>query len=341
MTAMGYQSFATPATEELKIGINLRRQTLIEDCNNIKQIAGVTEVIEELGRGTFHRMYRCSWQKQLVAVKISTGEQLIPGKHTEATFTKRLQHPHLVKVLAAFSGSPAVVVTEWCAMSMDHFLHRRISLPPLVLIQFCFELASALAYLHAEGLCHRGIASVSCFVNGKITCASSLSCKLGGLSHTTHVSTQTSGIKNDLVEKVRYSAPEVSSEDEVYQTPADVFSLAVLMHELLSGEEPYAGMEFVAIVLRIADGQHPDEKLLDNHPATAEIGHWLVKCWAADAGKRPSAKALESQLRQILAEGENSDMPCSMPRHTTYGNEGEISDTPRSMPRQSTTCSWP
>ena len=43
-------------------------------------------------------------------------------------------------------------------------------------------------------------------------------------------------------------------------------------------------MEFIAIVLSIADGQHPDEKLLDNHPATASIGQWLVKCWAADAG---------------------------------------------------------
>eukprot|EP00930_Biecheleria_cincta_P016107 TRINITY_DN13215_c0_g1_i2.p1 TRINITY_DN13215_c0_g1~~TRINITY_DN13215_c0_g1_i2.p1 ORF type:complete len:127 (+),score=18.89 TRINITY_DN13215_c0_g1_i2:139-519(+) len=125
-----------------------------------------------------------------------------------------------------------------------------------------------------------------------------------------------------------YSAPELFNEDELYQTPADVFALAVLMHELLSGKEPYAGMNIIAMIKNIAAGQHPDEKLLDNHPATAAIGQWLVECWATDTGQRPSSKTLATQLLRILAEF----TPQS-------GNAGHCRpSSPSSTPR---TCSWP
>lgn len=275
------------------------------DYCDMVRVAGVTAVDDLLSQCKFCscRVYRCTWKANSVAVKIIRNRTAATNQ-TEVARIQQLKHPHLVNVLMAFSGSPAIEVMELCAMSLHQCLHEtspRVTLPVLVLVRFCLELTSALAYIHAQGLCHRKITSTTSFLHGEVSCPSSLGAKLGGPEQSTTATTLSSVVSVGS-EGIGYMAPEVMEEAECHWTCADVFSVAVLMHELLSGKEPYAGVAFSALVLRVLHGEHPDEQRLSGHPATLAIGQLLVQCWDLKAQQRPSSKSVEEQVRQIFTE---------------------------------------
>ena len=92
-----------------------------------------------------------------------------------------------------------------------------------------------------------------------------------------------------------YTAPEVLRNQQ-YSEKCDVFSFAILMWELLTREEPYAGMPPFQIVFAVAsEGRRPT--IPDNCPV--EYAELTRECWNEYAEDRPTFSEVIGKLEAI------------------------------------------
>jgi serine/threonine protein kinase len=100
-----------------------------------------------------------------------------------------------------------------------------------------------------------------------------------------------------------WTAPEVIRGDK-YDERADVFSFGVVMWQVLTRREPYAGRNFMNVSLDVLEGKRP--QLPADCPA--KLRKVMKKCWHAAADRRPTMERVLAFLDQELADkGEDGD----------------------------------
>jgi serine/threonine protein kinase len=88
-----------------------------------------------------------------------------------------------------------------------------------------------------------------------------------------------------------WTAPEVI-RGEKYSEKADVFSFGIIMWEVLTRRQPFAGRNFMGVSLDVLEGRRPQVPN-DCVPAFKRL---MKQCWHADAARRP---AMEEVIRQL------------------------------------------
>ncbi|GES80108.1 kinase-like domain-containing protein [Rhizophagus clarus] len=108
-------------------------------------------------------------------------------------------------------------------------------------------------------------------------------------------------ISNKWAEVVRCYAPEIIIGKE-YNFASDIYSIAILMWEISSGQPPFINYEHEnEIVMNIINGIRP--KIV---PATPlEYKNLMKQCWDADPLKRLDAKVLEKKMEKIFLDYHN------------------------------------
>jgi serine/threonine protein kinase len=93
-----------------------------------------------------------------------------------------------------------------------------------------------------------------------------------------------------------WTAPEVI-RGEKYSEKADVFSFGVIMWEVLTRKQPYAGRNFMGVSLDVLEGRRPQIP-----PDTPQDFKKMIKrCWHSTADKRPAMEEVIGFLDSILA----------------------------------------
>jgi len=152
------------------------------------------------------------------------------------------------------------------------------------------DLARKVAKLHAVGLVHRDLkpANVLFAEDGSARIAD-FGC-MRDLSKS--VLTQTGA----LLGTPAYMAPEQLGGEAV-GTPADVFALGAILHELVAGARPYTGASWLEVMKRQQRGER-----LRLEPAALET--IVASALAADPTHRPSALGLAAELESLVLRGE-------------------------------------
>jgi len=83
---------------------------------------------------------------------------------------------------------------------------------------------------------------------------------------------------------------------EKYSEKADVFSFGIIMWEVLTRKQPYAGRNFMGVSLDVLEGRRP---AIPND-CVAAFKKLMKKCWHSDAKKRPSMEEVVTQLESML-----------------------------------------
>jgi serine/threonine protein kinase len=91
------------------------------------------------------------------------------------------------------------------------------------------------------------------------------------------------------------AAPEVI-RGEKYSEKADVFSFGVIMWEVLTRKQPFAGRNFMGVSLDVLEGRRPAVPS-DCGQAFKKL---MKKCWHGEAKKRPSMDDVVTQLDALL-----------------------------------------
>lgn len=202
----------------------------------------------ELGGGGMSRVFTATesalGRKVVVKVlppEVAAGVKVERFKR-EIQFLARLNHPHIVPLLAAGGdgGLSYYVMPFMQGESLRSHLLRRGEIPPGEAVRTLREVASALAFAHQNAIVHRDIKPDNVMITGGSAMVTDF-----GVAKALSVSTA-DGDPNALTSlgialgTPSYIAPEQATADPHTDHRADIYSFGAMAYEMLSGRPPFS-----------------------------------------------------------------------------------------------------
>ncbi len=269
------------------------------------------ETIGLLGRGGFGDVYKAKRlsDDEIVAVKVlaierASGQSFIERFKREVAMATKLQHPSLVRVFDwGVTGPPhegyPYYVMEFIEGHELHEMLRRNEIPPRRALEIIRDVASALFHAHQQGVIHRDIKAANIRIDPQGLP------KLYDFGLAKDLSIDESlTVTGDLLGTPAYMAPEQVSGRKITDVRSDIYSLGVVLYEMLAGTTPFHGSPLQILTqLTIKDPTPPSEHRPDIPKAIEEI---CLRAMARDPANRfQTAQELEEACEWILAP------PCS------------------------------
>lgn len=253
---------------------------------------------DRLGTGGMADVYRATDRvlHREVAVKVlrdTADTETDRARFTaEARTLARLSHVNLVMVLdAGMTTDQPFLVME---LVEGTTLSERVQAGPLApdeVAEIAAQLADALAYAHGQGIVHRDVKPGNVLLghNGRVKLADFGIARLIG-DTVRHTRTGTA------IGTAAYLSPEQVRGDEV--TPAaDVYSLGLVLLEILSGERAFPGTPTESALARL--NRDPDLPESLPEPWRQLLGAMTAR----DPAARPTAEAVARDLRTLAGGG--------------------------------------
>ena len=211
------------------------------------------ELLEEIGSGNMGVVYRARdpVMDRTVAIKvIRLGFSLDEGKrrvflerfHREAQIAGKLGHPHIIAVHDFGVGDEPYIVMEYFSGISLSALAERGPLPVEDLELIARQLGVALAYAHERGVVHRDIKPAN--VLYQPGCIKLLDFGIAKLETSELTAT------GEFMGTPSYMSPEIFSGG-VADGRSDLFSLGVVIYELLTGRKPFEGGSVSRTIYRV------------------------------------------------------------------------------------------
>eukprot|EP00033_Pygsuia_biforma_P002751 GCRY01003039.1.p1 GENE.GCRY01003039.1~~GCRY01003039.1.p1 ORF type:complete len:657 (+),score=188.21 GCRY01003039.1:119-2089(+) len=219
------------------------------------------EKIRVIGRGTFGSAILCrrrSDNRMCVVKQVDlTGmdEDGRNGAINEVRFMSMLKHPCIVAYYDAFFDSGRTIlhiVMEFCdsgnvlKLIKKHQLLKQ-SIPEKRIVHYIVQGLLALKHCHDKKLIHRDIKSENLFLNKKDRCL------LGdfGLGRVLEYSDEMASTR---VGTPFYLPPEIC-EGQKYNQKCDIWSMGVVLYELMALEKPFFGTSLPEVIMKITKGK--------------------------------------------------------------------------------------
>ena len=266
------------------------------------------EITEQLGVGGMSAVYKAYDPnlKRVVAVKLihshlSRDAEFIRRFEVEATVVAGLRHPNIVQVYDfAHEGDLYYMVLEYVVGETLQGKLARLSpdgrkLPVEEVIRLTLKICAAIDYAHKNSLIHRDIKPANIIINpdGEPVLMDFGIVKIVGGEH--HTAT------GKVIGTAQYMAPE-QIHGERPDHRADIYSLGVLLFEMLSGQPPFQADSAPTVMLKHVNDPVPDILSLshDTPPAFKAI---LEKALAKKPADRfQSAGDLGEAIRRVAAK---------------------------------------
>jgi eukaryotic-like serine/threonine-protein kinase len=271
------------------------------------------ELVGTGGMSTVFRAHDVQLERE-VAVKIlhshyADDPEYLERFRREARAVAKLSHPNIVTVIdrGDDDGRQYIVFEHVDGENLKELVVRSGRLPVRQALELAIAVADGLAFAHDRGLVHRDVKPQNVLLNdeGEVKVTDF------GIARSLHVE---SGVTQTgtVLGTGEYLAPEQASGRTV--TPAtDVYSLGVVLWELLAGDVPFTGDNFVAVALRHVN--EPPPHLRERRPdVSPRLDAAVQRALAKDPERRfPSMKAFAQELRACLAEADAGGAPPPVP----------------------------
>ena len=215
-------------------------------------IAERYELEELVGTGGMSSVYRAHDRllERDVALKVLHQEftadtDYVERFRREARSVAQLSHPNIVTVIdrGEQDGRQYIVFEYVKGENLKALVQRVGPLPEEEAVRLALQIARALGFAHDNGLVHRDVKPQNVLLNGdgqaKVTdFGIARSLDVGGLTQT-----------GTVMGTSDYIAPEQARGSQV-DAQSDIYSLGTVLYELLTGEVPFPGDNFVAVAMR-------------------------------------------------------------------------------------------
>jgi hypothetical protein len=270
-------------------------------------VDGKYRVDAMIGRGGMGAVYRARDIRldRDVAIKVVRGELVSSSEarerfKREAQLAARLQHPSIVTVFdyGTLPDGSAYLVMEYVR---GEDLRARLTRSPLDwkdALELLASIADGVDAAHREHILHRDLKPENVLLPTGGGPPKVLDFGVAKMMASSDArGTVTSGAT--IVGTPAYMAPEQLRGGSV-DPRADVYSLAVMTYEMLTGRLPFGAGSFVDVAVR----QESDEPSLDDAQVPVRLAGLLQRALSINPARRPpTAGAFATELRQRLAEG--------------------------------------
>ena len=240
-----------------------------------KVIVGRYELLEKIGDGGMAVVYKAKDRllNRLVAVKIlkpeyTNDEKFINNFRRESHAAASLSHPNIVSIFdVGKEGNINYIVMELVeGKPLSVIIREEAPLNYNRVIDYSKQIASGLSAAHKHGIIHRDVKPHNILVNedGIAKIADF------GIAKAISTTTIVDGTNETVMGSVHYFSPEQARGGYVDEK-SDIYSLGIVMYEMLTGEVPFDADNPVTVALmHINDPVTPPSKLVDGIPPGLE-----------------------------------------------------------------------
>jgi len=274
----------------------------------VLQRIGRFEVQERIGEGAMADVYRAYDPSisRVLAIKVLKPQfrrdrEYVARFLREAKAAGALSHPNIVTIfdVGEAGGHPYIAMELLDGEALDRIAARRGRLPPAEVIAIGLQLAEALRYAHGEGVVHRDIKPSNIIVSGAGGSLKILDFGIARLGEADPARADAEALMTQAGQVLgtpRYMSPEQALGREI-DGRSDLFSVGVVLYELITGRRAFSGANAVALALQITQ---QDPEPIDRAAPGAPRGLQFVI--GKLLSKRPERRYADgAQLAQALA----------------------------------------
>src|SRR3954469_1223166 len=289
------------------------------------QLSGRYRLDAQIGAGGMSTVYRAfdANLERRVAIKllhreIAADSGQIERFRREARAVAQLSHPHIVGVIDAGEdeGRPYIVFEYVEGETLKERIRRMGRLPVDEAIAYAIEIARALGCAHSHHIVHRDVKPQNVLIDGE----GSAKVTDFGIARTL----DQDGLTADgrVLGTTDYVSPEQALGHDV-NGQSDIYSLGMVLYEMLTGEVPFSGENQVAVAMKHVREDLPDVQLR-RPEVSAALGAVLDRATDKDLARRyPDATSFAMDLEDVLTiessragqiTGEATSVIRSLPR---------------------------
>ncbi|KAJ7108316.1 kinase-like domain-containing protein [Mycena epipterygia] len=262
------------------------------------------DYISEVGVGGFGKVYRGTWNKTEVAIKVVRNVPTAEILRKEIKIWSTLRHPNIVQFLGANTlDEQPFVVMPYIPYTARQFLRKHPDFNPASLL---LDISLGLEYLHSRQICHGDLKGVNVLVDDS---QKALLCDFGLARVKADVNNRTAQSGDVVIIGTRnWMAPELCAGSP-HTTRSDIYAFGMTTYELYTDEDPFDTLEhgdFLELVCR--HGMRPNRPNADTAPRLTD-SMWALaeKCWDQDPHARPTAARIHDIITHVISEARNTE----------------------------------
>jgi predicted ATPase len=304
-------------------------ETPVEALTRGTQFAGRYDIIEELGSGGMGKVYRVEDTKiqeeialKLIKPEISVDQKTIERFRNELKIARKIAHRHVCRMfdLGEDNGTHFITMEYVPGEDLKNLIRRVGRLDTDTVIKIGKQICSGLSEAHRLGVVHRDLKPSNIMIdregNARI------------MDFGIARSLRTEGITGSgiMIGTPEYMSPEQAEAKEI-DSRSDIYSLGVLLFEMVTGAVPFMGDSALSVALKHKTETPPDPREL-NAKAPDELCGVILKCLEKEKERRyQGVEELLSDFRNI-EEGRPTTTGIRLPQQPAFMREGEAEIEP-------------
>ena len=287
------EGISVPHTETL--------ETPTEELSRGSTFAGRYEVIEELGKGGMGRIYRVEDKKikaevalKLIKPEIAAEKKTIERFSNELKMARMISHRNVCRMfdLGEEKGTHYITMEYVPGEDLKSMIKMSKQLSVATTINIAKQVCEGLIEAHRLGVVHRDLKPSNVMIDKE----GNVRIMDFGIAR----SIKAKGITDAgmIIGTPEYMSPEQVEGKEV-EKRSDIYSLGVILYEMLTGKVPFEGDTPLSIAVKHKTEPAPDPRKA-NVQIPEDISRLILKCLEKDKGKRyQSADEVYTELSRI------------------------------------------
>jgi serine/threonine protein kinase len=278
---------------------------------------GRYSIVKELGKGTMGVVYQAHDPQidRMVALKVMRPDRLASEDFVtrflkEARAIGRLSHPRIVTIYDVGNAHDTIYIAMEFLQGEpfnEVIRDRRLTVPQS--IEIAIQVAEALDYAHSKGIVHRDIKPSNII----LTRDDGIKLTDFGIAHIEDIAAGQQTRAGEILGTPVYMAPEQVAGSGADRR-SDLYSLGVILYEMITGRRPFSGDSITAIFRAIALDQPEPPASLDPFISKA-LSDLIVKSLAKSPDERfQTGREMAEALRTVADNQAPQQMPAEPDR---------------------------
>lgn len=273
-------------------------------------ISGRYVVQAVVGTGGMAVVYRAFDKKKnrIVAIKVlrpeyESDEEFVRRFSREAEAASKVSHENIVNMLdVGIDGDMRYIVMEYVdGQTLKEMIRQRGTIHPDTAIRMAIRILAAVDHAHRNGIVHRDIKPQNIMVDnqGRVKVADFGIARLKASQATA----TEEGSNGSVLGSVHYFSPE-QAKGEVADEKSDLYSVGVVMYEMLTGKVPFDGETSVSVALKHVS-EEPKSMRDHQEGISKALDEVVMRALCKDASKRyQTAAEMAADLRKTISHPE-------------------------------------